>query len=76
MSRQTGPKPYRLPIDWRYCAETTARNLGLSKSLKDLPPEHWQKVLISVETKMQLKGAAFPDDWQASLADELGRSDG
>ena len=76
MTRETGPTSSRLPLDWRNCAEATARNLGLSKSLKELPPEHWQKVLAGVETKMRLKGSVLPDRWQSSLAEEVGRSDG
>lgn len=75
LNRAKGPKPYNLPIDWRFSAEAAARNLGYTAPLHNLAAEHWQKVLNSVEAKMRLKGAAFPDGWQASLAEEVGRTD-
>ena len=76
MPHEKGPRRFNLPVDWRFCAEATARNLGFTTPLHKLPAEHWQKVLIGVETKMRLRGAAFPDGWQSSLAEELGRSNG
>ncbi|GJD95026.1 hypothetical protein [Methylobacterium iners] len=40
MTQDKGPKVPRLPLDWRVCAEATARNLGLTKPLEELPAEH------------------------------------
>ena len=76
MTREKGPKPCRLPIDWRHCAEATARNLGFTTPLNTLPAEQWQKVLNSVEMKMRLKAAAIPDEWRLSLSEEVGRAGG
>lgn len=73
MSTENDPKRLHLPIDWRFRAEASARNLGFTAPLANLPAEHWQKVLIGVEMKMRLSGSLFPDDWQALLAKDVGR---
>lgn len=75
MTQDKDLKVDKLPLDWRYCADAAARNLGLSTPLNMLPAEHWLKVLTNVEMKMRLKGSVVPDGWQASLAEEVGRLD-
>lgn len=75
MNRDKGPKLFNLPIEWRLSAEVVARNLGYTAPLQSLPAEQWQKVLNGVDAKMRLKGAVFPNGWQASLAEEVGRTD-
>jgi len=75
MTNEAASKRFKLPVSWRFCAEATARNLGFTTPLATLPGEHWQRVLIGVETKMRLKGSVLPDAWQALLAQDVGRSD-
>ncbi len=44
------PRSLHLPV----------RNLGMSKTLHDLTPEHWQFVLANVEAKMRMRGVEPP----------------
>ncbi|WP_336492033.1 hypothetical protein [Methylobacterium nigriterrae] len=62
-----------LPPEWIEAAETAAHNLGFSKTLADLSPEHWQLVLASVTDRMRLRGASLPLGWRHTLARQVGR---
>ena len=64
-----------LSPEWREAAEQAARNLGQSKPLAELSPEHWQLVLTSVTDRMRLRGASMARGWQLALARQVGRQD-
>ncbi|MHC2109292.1 hypothetical protein [Methylobacterium sp. CM6246] len=64
-----------LSPEWKETAELAARNLGLSKPLAEMSPEHWQLVLASVTDRMRLRGASLPRGWRLALAREVGRQD-
>ena len=64
-----------LPPEWMEAAEQAARNLGQSKALAKLSPEHWQLVLASVTDRMLLRGETLPPRWQLALAQQAGRQD-
>ena len=70
------PESLKLSSEWQEAADLAAHNLGLSPSLAELSPEHWQLVLASVTDRMRLRGASLPVGWQRALAREVGRSDG
>lgn len=67
------------PIDGfrilRDACSAAARNLGLATEPERLSPEHWQRVLTSVETKAQMLGINLPDGWREELAEQMGRND-
>lgn len=46
--------------DWSESAVTAARSLGLDVDSSKLPPEHWQRVLAAVETRMRMRGIEPP----------------
>src|ERR1700712_548180 len=64
-----------LSPEWKETAELAARNLGLSKQLAGLSPEHWQLVLASVTDRMRLRGASLPRGWRLALAKQVGRQE-
>ena len=67
------PKP--LPFlnrDWRQSAQQYADDRGFGP-LERLPHEQWQAVLRHVELQMQTEGFVLPDQWQAALANQVGR---
>ena len=66
----------KLSPEWQEAADLAAHNLGLSPSLAELSPEHWQLVLASVTDRMRLRGAALPVGWRRALARQVGRIDG
>lgn len=55
------------------CAEA-ARNLGFATEPERLSPEHWQRVLASVEARAQMLGINLPDGWREELAEQMGRT--
>jgi hypothetical protein len=55
-------------------ATTSSRNLGFEHVLPALSSEHWQMVLTSVTTRMQMRGTLPPIGWKAALARHVGRS--
>lgn len=61
-----------LSPEWKEVAELAARNLGFSKPLTELSPEHWQLVLASVTERMRLRGASLPRGWRLALAKQVG----
>ncbi|MER2266682.1 hypothetical protein [Methylobacterium oxalidis] len=65
-----------LPHEWIDVAELAAKNLGLSRTLAELSPEHWQLVLASVTDRMRLRGASLPVGWRRTLARQVGRATG
>lgn len=64
-----------LPIEWSDAAMQAARNLGLDASPAHLSAEHWQRVLASVEARMQMRGVEAPDGWREALAARFGRGE-
>ena len=62
-----------LPLEWSDAALQAARNLGLDASPAYLSPEHWQRVLANVETRMRLRGFDAPAGWRDTLAERFGR---
>src|SRR3954462_6409925 len=63
------------PAEWCETANVAAQNLGVAKHLRDLPAEHWQLVLISVEDRMRLRGVTPPLGWRRTLGRQVGRRD-
>ena len=59
----------------RDACSAAARNLGLATDPQRLSPEHWQRVLTSVETRAQMLGIKLPDGWREELAEQMGRND-
>lgn len=57
----------------REIASAAARNLGLATDPQKLAPEHWQRVLTSVETRARMRGIELPEDWREELAEQMGR---
>ena len=70
------PETLRLSSEWQEAADLAAHNLGLSPSLAELSPEHWQLVLASVTDRMRMRGASPPVGWRRALARQVGRIDG
>ena len=70
------PETLKLSPEWQEAADLAAHNLGLSPSLAELSPEHWQLVLASVTDRMRLRGASLPVGWHRALARQVGRIDG
>lgn len=62
-----------LPIEWSEAAMQAARNLGLDASPAHVSAEHWQRVLVSVEARMRMRGFEAPDGWREELATRFGR---
>ncbi|MGH1575585.1 hypothetical protein ACRAWG_39425 (plasmid) [Methylobacterium sp. P31] len=48
-------------------------NLGLRAHLAQIAPEHWQRVLTTVETRMRVRGVALPEGWREALAEQMNR---
>lgn len=46
--------------EWKDAAHIAVHNLGFDDTLKTLSPEHWQMVLTSVETRMNMRGISPP----------------
>lgn len=70
------PETLKLGSEWQEAADLAAHNLGLSPSLSELSPEHWQLVLASVSDRMRLRGVSLPLGWRRALARQVGRNDG
>lgn len=64
------------PIDGfgilRDACSAAARSLGLATDPQRLSPEHWQRVLASVEARAQMLGINLPDGWREELAEQMG----
>ena len=75
----SAPVPAHLPkldLEWQEAADLTANNLGFGPVLAALCPEHWQRVLAGVSSRMQLRGVTPPPGWQLALAKQVGRHEG
>ena len=59
---------------FRDAALATARNLGFAIDPRKLAPEHWQRVLAAVETRMRMRGVPLPEGWREELAAQIGRA--
>lgn len=58
----------------RDAASAAARNLGLATDPQRLAPEHWQRVLTSVEARSRMRGIELPERWREELAEQMGRT--
>lgn len=58
----------------RDACSAAARNLGLATEPQKLAPEHWQRVLASVEARARLRGINLPEGWREELAEQMGRT--
>ena len=58
----------------RDAASAAARNLGFASEPHLLTPEHWQRVLTSVEARTRMRGTDLPEGWREELAKQTGRS--
>ncbi|KOX59218.1 hypothetical protein ADL19_05585 [Streptomyces purpurogeneiscleroticus] len=56
--------------------KSAIRNLGFTAKASELPPEHWQRALAVVETRMRMRRVELPDGWRGRLARRLGRGEG
>lgn len=59
----------------RDAASAAARNLGLATDPQGLSPEHWQRVLASVEARARMRGIELAEGWREELAEQMGRTD-
>lgn len=59
----------------RDAASAAARNLGLTSPLNGLAPEHWQRALAAVETRMRMRGTRLPEGWREELSVQMSRND-
>ncbi len=59
----------------RDAASAAARNLGFATDPQKLAPEHWQRVLASVEARTRMRGAELPEGWREELAEQMGRTE-
>lgn len=57
----------------RASVESAMRNLGLATDPPGLAPEHWQRVLSSVEARALMRGVDLPRGWRDDLARKMGR---
>ncbi len=62
-----------LTDDWLETAINASHNLGFEHELQALSSEHWQMVLTSVATRMQMRGITPPFGWKEALARQVGR---
>lgn len=63
-----------LPQHWIEVAHLASGSIGFQGPLRDLTPEHWQLVLVTVEARMRLHGVPAPLGWQRRLARQVGRT--
>lgn len=63
------------PALLRDAASAAARNLGLATDPQRLSPEHWQRVLTSVEARARMRGIELAEGWREELAEQMGRTD-
>lgn len=59
----------------RDAASASARNLGFGTDPQRLAPEHWQRVLVALETQARMRGVELPAGWGEELAEQMGRNE-